>query len=825
MPGATNASLYLQSAIIADSGGYFVTAARGAVSTTSMLAQVVVAAGPIGGWVVRQGIADYSLSSVAFGQGTFVAVGYAYLQSGYRGVIVTSPDGKVWTQRLNQAGFYFRDVAFSGDTFVAVSGIESIYCRCPGIFTSTNGLDWTQRTSGSAYPLYETVGANGLLIAAGGDYRGFSFGGYVFTSRNSVDWTASYLGETPWFRGAAYGAGHFVLSGTPLQGDNRVLVSADGRNWSSPSLPVFDGPGRLVDDIVFGRNEFVLLGQYFLNPPEFMTDILTSANGTNWTRTAVVSNQLDCVAFGDDVYMGAGASAIYSSPDAIHWKRELASQSLLLEGIAHGAGTFVAVGGGGRILQTVGPAGPRLTVLSDGPGSVAQTPERNTYEVGDRVVLTAIPARWHKLIQWNDGVTNDSRVVTVSANNLENIFTARFAPITALEEITIGPVSRTAPIGMPVVLVDDQFVVSGTVIRTNHARLSFTTTFPNGRILYTLDGSAPSVGSRIYLAPVDLKRRAVVRALAYNHDFTRSIEADPVEVIVESETVPFSLSATTQGGGVISMNPPGPSHESNASVTVTATPAVGWSFLHWLEDAAGTNPVITIPMTRDRCVEAVFGTHLNTIVTGGGIVLRTPAADLYPYGAKVKLLGQPAAGASFALWGDDAASNTNPLEFFVRKANQTVSAFFVGLAPDQYALMAGAQGGGSVGANPRANVFNRGHPVILTATPDAGQDFLGWLGDTNATDNPLRLSMNRSWSVTANFTARPRLTLEACPASQEGGLLRLRLAGEYGSRYEVQLSLDLRSWSTLGAITNRFGTTVINVPSDGIGFVRARLIP
>ena len=76
---------------------------------------------------------------------------------------------------------------------------------------------------------------------------------------------------------------------------------------------------------------------------------------------------------------------------------------------------------------------------------------------------------------------------------------------------------------------------------------------------------------------------------ACNADFTQSVQSDPVEIVI----LP-TLSAATAGGGTVAVDPPAGAWSSNGTAVVTATPAPGWRFLYWPDDAAGTNPTASV---------------------------------------------------------------------------------------------------------------------------------------------------------------------------------------------------------------------------------------
>src|SRR5205823_4980230 len=152
----------------------------------------------------------------------------------------------------------------------------------------------------------------------------------------------------------------------------------------------------------------------------------------------------------------------------------------------------------------------------------------------------------------------------------------------------------------------------------------------------------------------------------------------------------------------------------------------GWVFLQWLGDVGGTSATTNVVMSRNKCLEAVFGTALSTIASGAGMVMAQPTANLYPYGTVVRLTALPQPGNSFALWGNAGIGTNNPMLYNVTSSNRTVSAAFIPLSAGQSALTVVADGFGSVTNSPRGNHFASGTSVVFIATPEAGQQFLGW---------------------------------------------------------------------------------------------------
>ncbi len=463
-----------------------------------------------------------------------------------------------------------------------------------------------------------------------------------------------------------------------------------------------------------------------------------------------------------------------------------------------------------------------ISISIVGHGTVTKSPDQPFYNAGDSVTLSATPGRWHAFTRWGDGLTVNPRIITIGTSN---IYTAIFSPTTAVETLTFGGVSRTAPIGMPTILVDGQFVVTGAVTRLGSAQIELLTTFPNGTMLYTLNGLPPSLLSQFYIVPFTVRRSVTLRALAWDANFVNSWEADPVTVIIEPV---YSLAAFTDGGGAIAVSPTNAPYLSNTVVTLTATPDPGWAFLQWLGDASGTSATTSMVMTRDKCVEAVFGTGLNTVASGGGSIVAQPNAALYPHGTVVRLTALPQSGNAFALWGNAGSGTNNPLLYTVTTSNRTVSAAFAPLNTGQFALTVVADGFGTVTNKPRGTRFGDGTVITLTALPDPSQQFLGWTGDASGTQNPLTVTLNQSKVITAQFTKRPTLVLQPCSEPSLADGFQFLLTGEFGGRYQVEKNEAWQGWSPLATVTNTYGTLQFNdagATNQGLRVYRARIAP
>ena len=640
-----------------------------------------------------------------------------------------------------------------------------------------------------------TVVGNSANFSAGGVYQGSMNNCIVYynSGGNHAGSPANYCCTTPL---PATGSGH-ITSEPLLDGDLRPQLSSPcvnaGNNAYAVGSTDLAGRPRIVGGTVD-------IGAYEYQGPYL--NVTATAGGS----VARNPDQPD-YPLGSLVTVTATATTGYGF---IRWT-----------GDASGSANPLTMTMSTNKSITAVFASTALTLSSQGVGTIAKAPDQPSYAVGEPVTLTATAGRWHAFTGWLDGNATNPRTVIIGESNA---YTAVFTPTTPLETVTIGGVSRLAPVGMPAVVVDGVFIVTPSATARGSALVTLSTTFPGGSLLYTLDGTDPTLSGTLYAGPFKIGKTGLLRTIAYNADFTKAVAGDPISISI----LP-NLTALTDGGGSVEIEPPVGEYLSNSLAVVTATPAPGWTFLQWLGDAAGTNPVVNLSMARSKTVRAVFGTALGTSTVGGGSVVVSPLSPLYPYGSFVRLTPVPATGNYHALWANAAAGHTNnPLLFAVTNANPTVTAVFASLSGTlSNALTVIPDGRGEVTLTPPGNRYRTNTSVLLQATPEPGQAFLGWSGAANGSENPLTVTLNSNKVITASFTKRPWLQGEggADLLRQDG--FRLTLNGEFGLAYQFFGSPDLRAWSPLATVTNTWGTVQFTDPAastNGHEFYRARAV-
>ena len=151
------------------------------------------------------------LRALTYANGVFIAVGGSYFDE--PGVIVTSRDGVHWNRRSLPNGINLYSVAFGNGTFVAVGDSGTI-------LTSRDGTNWKRRESKVTGILLAAVAFGNSRFVVGGE------SGTILTSTNGVDWTASRLGLSVYVGAITFSDGAFVITSARM-----IFKSTDGSTW------------------------------------------------------------------------------------------------------------------------------------------------------------------------------------------------------------------------------------------------------------------------------------------------------------------------------------------------------------------------------------------------------------------------------------------------------------------------------------------------------------------------------------------------------------------------------------------------------------------
>lgn len=208
----------------------------------------------------------------------------------------------------------------------------------------------------------------------------------------------------------------------------------------------------------------------------------------------------------------------------------------------------------------------------------------------------------------------------------------------------------------------------------------------------------------------------------------------------------LSTTVAPQNSGTV--DPQGGTYEFGDSVDVEATPAAGFQFVEWSGDTSSTDNPLTLAMNKNYEITANFVDKPKLTATPdpteGGTV--DPAEGTFDFGTVVDVEATPAEGWRFVEWSGDTSSTANPLSLTMDKSYNITAQFeedptlSVSVDPTE---------GGNV--DPAEGSFDFGTSVDVEATAAEGWEFVEWSGDTSSTSNPLALTMEKSYNLTANF--------------------------------------------------------------------------
>jgi len=332
---------------------------------------------PLNTWVRRTvpGLTA-NLSSVAFGNGVFVAVGAG-------STVATSPDGSNWT--VSNAGAYgdLARVRFVNGQFAAVGPTDKI-------LYSTEGSSWTPITLPGA-DSYDVAYGNGVYVVAGS---------MSYASSNGVDWTVS---RGP-LDSVTFGTGRFVAlptGGAPPVGPP-TYYSTNGMDWVA---------GAATSWTVVGRGEVIFGDGIFVGEASQWQGVQSSSDGASWCclfrGQVTIPTVNGGLAHGQGYFVWAGYGSpdsyrhpfIYSSTNGAVWEKRLGPPNpfppptVNLGGIsraaAFGNDTFVFVGDAGYILQSGNLGGaPLITSQPQDRAAVVGNPASFSIQASGSAPLT-----------------------------------------------------------------------------------------------------------------------------------------------------------------------------------------------------------------------------------------------------------------------------------------------------------------------------------------------------------------------------------------------------------------------------------------------------
>lgn len=236
------------------------------------------------------------------------------------------------------------------------------------------------------------------------------------------------------------------------------------------------------------------------------------------------------------------------------------------------------------------------------------------------------------------------------------------------------------------------------------------------------------------------------------------------------------------GSGTVTSNPAGidcgaacvASYNAGTVVTLTAAPAISSTFTGW--NGAGCSGIGACSVTMDaaKAVTATFevitySLTINRAGNGAGSMASNPSginncsdaicSAIFNYGTVVTLTATANTGSIFSSWSGEGCSGAGVCTVTMLSAKNITATFT--LVTHTLSVNKTGTGVGTVSSVPAgidcgatcAAIFDHGTIVTLTAAPDVGSSFAGWLGGECLGTDTCVVTIDAAESVTATFSA------------------------------------------------------------------------
>ena len=398
------------------------------------------------------------------------------------------------------------------------------------------------------------------------------------------------------------------------------------------------------------------------------------------------------------------------------------------------------------------------TVTSSSGGISCGSTCSASYAASTSLTLTASPASGYNFSSWTSGPCNGSTTATCTFTT----GTTAQAVSASYTAVVVPPGSQLlsiSTVGSGTVTSNTGGISCGATCSASYSTGASVTLTASPAAGYTFTGW--SGGSCTGTSTCVLTMSAAKSATA---TFTQ---------------ISYALTVTAPTNGSVSSSPSGiscgstcsASYASGTSVTLTATPAAGYTFTSWGGSCSGTATTCTLTMSAAKSVTTTFTQitySLGVTVSGSGSVSSSPSgiscgstcSATYTSGTSVTLTATPSAGYTFSGWSGGSCTGTSTCVLTMTAAKSATATFVL----TTYTLSVTAPTNGSVSSSPSgiscgsncSASYTNGTSVTLTASPAAGYTFSSWGGGScSGSVSTCTLTMNAAKSVTAAFVQTP----------------------------------------------------------------------
>lgn len=382
--------------------------------------------------------------------------------------------------------------------------------------------------------------------------------------------------------------------------------------------------------------------------------------------------------------------------------------------------------------------------------------------------MTATPAYGYHFVQWNDGVTDNPRTITVTR---DSAFTAQFAA----NSYTLTVVPNDATMGSAYGAGSYNYNTTATLTAvpnygyhftqwsdavTDNPRTvtvlnnaTYTAQFEINSYIITVQSSNPAIGTTIgsgsynYLTPVNITALPNV-----GYHFTQWSDGNTTNPRLISVTAnatytaqfainSYAVGVTSNNSTMGSVSGSG-TYNHNSTATLTATPYYGYHFVQW-QDGNTDNPR-TVIVTDSAQYTAQFAYNSYLITTLSNNISRgtTMGSGSYNFLSQAEITAVPMPHYHFTQWSDGVIDNPRTITV---TQDSTFTAYF---DINQFSLILDVNDT-SLGHVSGSGIYNDMSQVTISATAAQHCHFVQW-SDGNTT-NPRLLTLTCDTMFTALF--------------------------------------------------------------------------
>ena len=425
----------------------------------------------------------------------------------------------------------------------------------------------------------------------------------------------------------------------------------------------------------------------------------------------------------------------------------------------------------------------------NGCGFVEVTPEKENYNWGDEIIISAFPSNGYHFscYQFDDLViTNQIAKFTITGNAIVEVdFLINEYTITKREQgpgsLIISPLKEKYNHGDEVNLTNvpetgyhfNYMVINGQtnyndvadLVITND--LSITSYFSideyilnawanyGGNIKVHPELNVYPYGTEIIVTAIPLQGFEFKN---FTGTYTNTVSVIKFNIVGDTQLAAnftashYRINVQDSDNGKIVVSPVKEYYNFNDEIIFTAVPDNGYIFKQFTyNETVYTENNLKVAVTEDINISAAFEPDEYTIVindsTGGSLEI-SPRKDAYDYNEVITLTATPSAGYELKRVYNDSFSSTNLVSQYTVKGTTSFTAEFI---QRNYRCIVTPSGGGSVTVTPAQGVYHYGDVITITATPDTGYAFKQYSGSISDSNKVCVVTIQDHLNITAEF--------------------------------------------------------------------------